>query len=403
MAVFNPLRPAYSEDPYPILARLREQEPVHWSPDLGAWVITSYADCHRALSDDDHFSSNPIHATNELGRSVADMRARTPLGAAPIMGNSDAPEHTRLRAIVNQAFTPRVIAAMRTRIEETVEELMDARPRGGTVDVVPNLCEPVAITTILAHLGVPRDGWMAFREWSHRIMRGRVDAGRDPRLAADALAARDELLDFVARVARARDAGETSEGPRDVLGALLDAAESGEVEPDELVMLLVHISLAGNGPTAMAMANSMAALAANPEQLGQLLDRPELVPGAVEECLRFDSPTHYVNRFCIKDVPLERRTVKAGQMVYAMVGAANRDPARFTEPDRLDIARKANRHLSFGMGIHFCLGAPLARLELEVVLRKVLERLGYFRVVAAKRGGTFQVRGFERLEIVGGQ
>jgi hypothetical protein len=319
------------------------------------------------------------------------------------MGNSDAPEHTRLRSIVNRAFTPRVITAMRPRIEETVDELMDAWPRGRAVDVVPNLCEPVAITTILAHLGVPREGWMAFREWSHRIMRGRVDAGRDPQLAADALAARDELLDFVAAVARAREDAETSEGPRDLLGALLDAAGSGEIEPDELVMLLVHISLAGNGPTAMAIANSIAALAANPEQLGQLLDSPELVAGAVEECLRFDSPTHYVNRFCLKDVPLERRTVRAGQMVYAMVGAANRDPARFSEPDRLDIARKDNRHLSFGMGIHFCLGAPLARLELDVVLRKVLERFGHFRVVAAKRGGTFQVRGFERLEIAGGQ
>ncbi len=122
----------------------------------------------------------------------------------------------------------------------------------------------------------------------------------------------------------------------------------------------------------------------------------------MEECLRFDTPTHYVNRFCTKDVGMWQRTVKAGQMVYAMVGAANRDPARFPEPDTLDIGRKDNRHLSFGMGIHFCLGAPLARLELDVVLRKVLERFGRYRVVRAERGGTFQVRGFDRLEIAAG-
>lgn len=401
--VFNPFRPAYTEDPYPILERLRAQEPVHWSADLGAWVVTSYADCHKALSDDDHFSSNPIHATNDLGKSVAEMRAKAPLGAASIMGNSDPPEHTRLRAIVNRAFTPRVIATMRPRIEQAVDELMDSWPEGKPVDVVPNLCEPMAITTVLAHLGVPREGWMAFREWSHRIMRGRVEGARDAGLGGDALAARDQMLDYLAQVALERDETESEDGPRDVLAALLDAAEGEEIGPDEVAMMLVHISLAGNGPTTMAIANSIAALAANPDQLERLLADPELVPGAVEECLRYDSPTHYVNRFCIQDVPLERRTVKAGQMVYAMVGAANRDPARFPEPERLDIGRKDNRHLSFGMGIHFCLGAPLARLELDVVLRKLLQRYGRFRVVGAQRGGTFQVRGFERLEIASGR
>ncbi len=403
MAVFNPFRPAYTEDPYPILAQLRSREPVHWSPDLGAWVVTSYAECHRALSDDEHFSSNPIHATNDLGRSVAEMRAKAPLGAAPIMGNSDPPDHTRLRAIVNRAFTPRMIAAMRARIEQTVDELMDSWPGGRPIDVVPNLCEPVAITTVLAHLGVPREGWMAFREWSHRIMRGRVEGVREAALATDALAARDQMLNYLAQVAQAREATQNEEGPRDVLSALLDAAEAEEIEPDELAMMLVHISLAGNGPTTMAIANSIAALAAHPEQLDRLLSDPGLVPPAVEECLRFDTPTHYVNRFCTKEVQMWQRTVKAGQMVYAMVGAANRDPERFPDPDALDIGRKDNRHLSFGMGIHFCLGAPLARLELDVVLRKLLERFGRFRVVAAQRGGTFQVRGFERLEIAQGR
>lgn len=403
MAVFNPFRPAYTENPYPMLAQLRSREPVHWSPDLGAWVVTSYAECHRALSDDEHFSSNPIHATNDLGRSVAEMRARAPLGAAPIMGNSDPPEHTRLRAIVNRAFTPRVIARMRSHIEQTVDELMDSWPGDRPIDVVPNLCEPVAITTVLAHLGVPREGWMAFREWSHRVMRGRVEGAREAALARDALAARDQMLDYLAQVAQAREATPNEEGPRDVLAALLDAAEAEEIGPDELAMMLVHISLAGNGPTTMAIANSIAALAAHPEQIDLLLSEPALVPPAVEECLRYDSPTHYVNRFCIQDVAAERRTIRAGQVVYAMVGAANRDPARFANPDQLDVVRKDNRHLSFGMGIHFCLGAPLARLELDVVLRKLLERYGHFRVVAARRGGTFQVRGFERLEIARGR
>lgn len=399
MAVFNPFRPAYIEDPYPFLARLRAQEPVHWSPDLGAWVVTSYAECQKALADDEHFSSNPIHATNDLGRSVAETRAKAPMGAAAILGNSDPPEHTRLRAIVNRAFTPRVIANMRSRVEQTIDELMEAWPAGRPIDLVPHLCEPVAITTVLAHIGVPPEGWARFRDWSGQIMRGRVDGASDQAAARAALEARDQMLDYLAQVAEDREASGDEEGPRDVLAALIDAAGDEEIGADEVAMMLVHISLAGNGPTLMALANGVAALAAHPEQLERLLADRDLVPSAVEECLRFDSPTHYVNRFCVKDVQMERRTVKAGQMVYAMVGAANRDPARFPNPDTLDIGRKDNRHLSFGMGIHFCLGAPLARLELDVALRRVLERFGRYRVVRAERGGTFQVRGFDHLEI----
>lgn len=401
MAVFNPFRPAYTEDPYPILARLRSQEPVHWSPDLGAWVVTSYAECQKALADDEHFSSNPIHAANDLGRSVAQTRATAPLGAAAIMGNSDPPEHTRLRAIVNRAFTPRVIAAMRPRVEQTVDGLMEPWPAGRPIDIVPNLCEPVAITSVLAHMGIPAELWAAFRDLSGAVMRGRVEGSLDPAIARETLTARDQMLDAVARIADARESG-GEDGPRDVLSALVDAAGEDEIGADELAMMLVHISLAGNGPTIMSFANAVAALAAHPDQLDRLLADPGLVPSAVEECLRFDTPTHYVNRFCTKDVEMWQRTVKAGQMVYAMVGAANRDPARFPEPDSLDIGRKDNRHLSFGMGMHFCLGAPLARLELDVVIRKVLERFGHYRVVRAERGGTFQVRGFNRLEIAPG-
>lgn len=375
---------------------------MHWSADLAAWVLTSYGECQRALSDDEHFSSNPIHARNELGRSVAATRANAPMGAAAIMGNSDPPEHTRLRAIVNRGFTPKVIASVRPRIEQTLDELMESWPARGPIDLVPNLCEPLAITTVLAHMGLTPERWSEFRDLSGAVMRGRVEGMGDAAIARETIEARDRMLDMVAQVVEGLESGEPGPGERNVLMALMDAAGDGGISPDELAVMLVHISLAGNGPTIMSFANAVAALAAHPDQRGLLLEDPELVPAAVEECLRFDTPTHYVNRFCTKDVLLGGRQVKAGQMVYAMVGAANRDPARFTEPDVLDIRRKDNRHLSFGMGIHFCLGAPLARLELEVVLRRVLERFGRYRVVRAERGGTFQVRGFNRLEIAAG-
>jgi cytochrome P450 len=292
-----------------------------------------------------------------------------------------------------------VIASVRPRIEQTLDELMESWPEHGPIDLVPNLCEPLAITTVLAHMGLPPERWSEFRDLSGAVMRGRVEGMGDAAIARETIEARDRMLDVVAQVVEGLESGEPGAGERNVLMALMDAAGDGGISPDELAVMLVHISLAGNGPTIMSFANALAALAAHPEQLERLLAEPDLVPSAVEECLRFDTPTHYVNRFCTKDAQLGERLVKAGQMVYAMVGAANRDPARFPEPDVLDIRRKDNRHLSFGMGIHFCLGAPLARLELDVVLRKVLERFGHYRVVRAERGGTFQVRGFNLLEI----
>ncbi len=402
VAFFNPFRPAYAEDPYPVLARLRDQEPVHWSPDMGGWVLTRYDDCLKVLQDDERFSSDPASASGAYGEAIRARRAMVPLGEAPILGNSDPPDHTRLRTIVNRAFTPAAMDRMRPTVEAAVDHFFGQAHEGVPWDAVPGICEPLAITTILAHLGFPAEGWQPVRQWSAAIMRARAEGGDHPDVIRDAETARESLLDYIATIAERRDVPDEQKGPRDVLGALLDAVDDEAITPDEMLMMLIHISMAGNGPLAMSISNVIAALEQHPAIRSRLIDDPDLVPTGVEEILRWDSATHYVVRFALDDIKMWNRTIREGQMIYVMVGAANRDPDKFEEPDEIKLGRPSIRHLTFGMGIHYCLGTPLAKIELDVAIRRLLERWGEYRVVGSARGGSLQVRGYGKLELLPG-
>ncbi len=401
MVYFNPFRPAYLEDPYPILARLRDEEPVHWNTELDAWIVTSYADCLRILQDDDHFSSDPTAVPSAFGAEVARKREEAPLGHATIMGNSDPPEHTRLRAVVNRGFTPRAIEAARASVERAVEAILEDAPTDRPFEVMSGLAQPLAVSTILEHLGVPREDFARFRDWSLALMRARAEGSANPGVIEMAAQARGEMFDYLAELAEQRDS-RANEAPADVLSVLLEACDDETIRPEEMLMMLIHISLAGNGPTAMALGNAVAALGRDPGARAQLLADPALIPQAIEELLRYDSPTHLVVRFAREDVAVGARTIRAGQQVHVMTGAANRDPARFPSPDVLDLGRPDNRHLSFGFGIHFCLGAPLARLELQVALRRFLERFGEYEVLGSEHVPNFQLRGLAQLHVRAG-
>ena len=398
VAFFNPFRPAYIEDPYPALHRLRAEEPVHWSRELDAWVLTRYEDCLRVLQDDDAFSSDPVKARGEFGREVARKRAGTPLGLAPIMGNTDPPDHSRLRNIVNRGFTPRVMEAMRPGIEGVCDELLGEWEPGEPFEVISRLAEPLAISAVLEHLGVPREGWGLFRECSLALMRARAEGAGEPGVIEAAEQARGEMLDYLARVAETRDS-DGGESQADILSVLLEACDEEAIEPDEMLMMLIHISLAGNGPTAMAIGNAAWVLGQQPDAQRFLLANPDRLPGAIEELLRFDSSTHFVVRFANEAATIGARAIQPGQQIHVMVAAANRDPERFREPDVLDFSRTENRHLSFGYGVHFCLGAPLARLELNIAMAKLMERGTPFRALDWQRGGTYQLRGLRSLRI----
>jgi len=391
MAYYNPVRPAYIEDPYPSLAQLRRQEPVHHSPDLNGWVLTTYELCDRVLHDDAAFSSDPVHARGGMGDSVAAKRAAAPLGSAPILGNSDPPDHTRLRAIVNRAFVPRAMDATRPAIEALAARLLEPVGDDG-LEVMSGLSEQLVIGSVLHHLGIPEADRPLFRECGSAIMRARAEGAEAIPAAEVAYQRLEAMLE--------RWQTEESPEPGSVLGTLIEAAKAGErITAGEMLMLLIHISLAGNGPTAYAIGNAVLHLAQNPEALSTLAADRGAIPAAVEELLRFDSATHVVARFATAETKLGARTIRPGETCFAVIGAANRDPARFAEPDTLDIERADNRHLSFGMASHFCLGAPLARMEMAIAINALLDRYGVFRLKSMQRGGTFLLRGPAKVTI----
>jgi cytochrome P450 len=265
---------------------------------------------------------------------VRRQRETMPLGHSPILGNSDPPEHTRLRAIVNRAFVPRVIAGFREEVEAMVDDLLRPWRPGEPFEAMERLAQPLAITAVLAYLGVPPEGLSRFRGWSSEIMAarsGQSDLGG----ARRAIRARGEMEAYL-----------RAETPGGVIGELLAAEREGQVTFDDLVMLAIHISFAGNGPTAYAVGNSLLALATHPEQFAALREDAGLVRGAVEECLRFDTPTHVVHRFVTAPTELGGRKLRAGEIVAVVVGAANRDPARFADGH---VRRAARRHRAAGV------------------------------------------------------
>lgn len=397
MAFYNPLRPAYIVDPYPSLARLRASDPVYRAADLDAWIVTSYEDCARVLQDDDHFSSDPALAAGGLGAAVRHNRSVAALGQAAIMANSDPPEHTRLRNVINRAFTPRALAAFQPSVQQIANSLLDDIPRDRPFDLMSAFAEPLHVITILDMLGVPTDERGLFRDIVVAIMRARMDAAAMPDSVAQSRAAAAELRALVFE--RSSEAGD---GRGSLLATLVAATKAGEISEDEALMLAVHVATAGNAATAYLIGNGARAFAEHPDQWEELRANRALLPAAIEEVFRFDGPTHITTRFARGTSALHGRRILAGQTLHLVVGAANRDPAQFPDPDRFDMHRSGTRHASFALGIHFCLGAPLARIEAELAFTALLDRFLPLRVAPGgyEPGGTLLLRGPKRLVLL---
>lgn len=391
---FNPLRPAYLANPYPALALLREREPVMWCTDVDAWVVTRHADALAVLDSEGTFSADPSHASGGRGRATTERRTRVPMGTVPILANSDGAKHAALRTVVARSFTPRTIEAMAPGIDKTVADLMEHVEPNRPFDTMAGLAGPLAVTTVLQVLGIPASDAPRFREAARSLMRVRVEGAADAATAGAALRARAELHMLLDRWEQDRD------GLDGVLAVLLDALDEG-VEREEALMLLVHLATAGNSTTAMAIGNAILALATDPDAYDELKNDPTLLLGSVDEFLRFDSPTHVITRWASEQARLGSRTIPRGQSVHVMVGSASRDPEAFDSPDRLDIGRSVPRPLAFGTGVHACLGAALARLEIAAALRALLERYRPgFRVKEIRRADTYVLRGPGALVIV---
>ncbi len=366
---FNPLDPEAHADPYPQYARLREHAPMLRGP-LGYWVLSRYADIAAVLRDP-RFGvgvdeASLMLAMTQDGPGVATMRE-----LSRWMLFRDPPDHTRLRRLVSKAFTPRALEAVRPRVVEIVDRLLDDFAGRDEVDLIADLALPLPVTVISELLGLPIEDQAQAREWAEAIAQA-LDpiVTEDQALRADR--AVTELAAYIGGVVaeRRRNPG------TDLLSRLIEAEdEGGHLSKAELISTVGLLFGAGHETTRNLIGNGMLALLRHPGELQRLRDDPSLMRTAVEELLRYDSPVQIAGRGARADAVIGGEHIAAGEPLMLLVGAANRDPAQFPHPDRLDVGRPDVKMLSFGGGIHFCLGAMLARTEAQIAIGSLLARV----------------------------
>jgi cytochrome P450 len=397
-----PLRSAGSlENPYPIYSVIRTVRPVLEVPvpgytGPGMWMLTRYRDVHAVLRDP-HFSVERIRAPlvrDNLDRLPEFLRQSTQgLRSMLIM---DPPDHTRVRKLVNRAFTPKRIAALHGHIEGIVRELADEAQAKGTFDLIHDLAEPLPAIVIAELLGVPASDHRQFREWSSAMIAGFATPSAEGRAAA--AAASRSLFGYLADTIAAR----RREPRDDLISAMIEAQEEREALTDaELLATSNLLLLAGHETTTNLIGNGTLALLREPDQWQRLCAEPALLPSALEELLRFDGPVQATLRVALEDVEIDGHAIPAGALVLVSIGAANHDPAVFEQPDQLDLARDPNPHLAFGFGTHFCLGAPLARLEARLAFEALAQRFPGLALVDERpiyRPNPV-LRGLVRLEV----
>jgi cytochrome P450 len=369
--VYDPRRPEVVSDPYPALARLREEDPVHWSGILGGWVLTRYVDVRAALADSRLSADRitPFLARQAPTASEAVQALLRRVGLWVVF--TDPPVHTRLRGFLGRALTARGIEQRRPRVEAIVDGLLDRAAALGEIDLIRDFAYPLPVTVIGDLLGVPPGDHGQLKAWSDELATFVGSSLAAPDKYERAARSIAEMHDYFGRlVARRR-----TKPADDLVTALLVAEDHGDaLDEGELVACCVLLLFAGHETTTNLIGNGALALLRNPAEARALREAPALAASAVEELLRYDGPTPAMVRVAREDVPLDDRVVRRGDRVFLMINAANRDPRQFVEPDRLDLRRTDNRHLAFGHGIHFCLGAPLARLEGQIALPALLAR-----------------------------
>ena len=394
---FDPHDPAFQADPYPAYAALRAGAPVALLEVRGFrfYWLSRYDDVAAALRDprlsakkfpDDMLAAGVPDSFRRLGELLTHM-----------MLLKDPPDHTRLRGLVNTAFTPRVIEGLRARAEAIVGELLDAVQPSGRMDVIRDLATPLPVIVIAELLGIAAVDRERFKHWSDDIavvLDGSVRTAGLPAAAASCAELSEYLRGEVAARRRA---------PReDLLSRLIAARDHADaLSEDELIATCVLILLAGHETTTNLIGNGVLALGRHPAELARLRRDPQLVRGAVEEMLRFDSPVQMTSREAKEPVLLGGVRLEPGIEVNLSLGAANRDPAQFEDPERFDVTRAPNRHLAFGLGAHFCLGAPLARLEAQAAFEAIVRRIPVWKLEseAIRRRPGLVLRGLASLPI----
>jgi cytochrome P450 len=375
----NLASPAFKANPYPFYARLREEAPVHHVtlPDRQtAWLITRYDDVVTALKDE-RFAKDKLNA---LTPGQVARQPWVPGMFKPLTRNMldlDAPDHTRLRGLVHKAFTPRLVEQMRVRVQTLTDELLDAVRDRGRMDLIHDYALPLPTTIIAEMLGVPAKDRHRFHLWSSAIVTASSSKWGIVKAIPNVLA----FLRYLRKLIRTR-----RDDPRDdLVSALVQAEDAGQsLSEDELLAMVFLLLVAGHETTVNLIGNGMLALLLHPDAMAALRSDPAVIKSAVEELLRYDSPLETATeRFAREDVEVAGVIIPQGALVYAVIASANRDEHQFPSPETLDLCREPNRHLSFGQGVHYCLGAPLARLEGQVAINTLLRRTAELRLAVA--------------------
>ena len=370
-------------NPYPLFQRMREQDPVYWSDYFGFWILTRYEDVFNLTRNHSVFSSaRRFHAMfDTLPEDVRKGLDLLYLHYSTGIIFSDPPNHTRIRGLVSRAFSARYIESMRPHVQSIVDDLLDAVQGKDGMEVIADLAYPLPARLICEIMGLPLEDRPKFRKWSDDIIAlqstGRADAAKTEQGQRSLRDLRNYFADQVAD--RRRHPG------ADVLSILVQANEQGDrLSEPELVSTSVTLLTAGQETTTSMISSGLLWLLRNPAQLQKLRENPSLVDSAVEEMLRYEPPVARQHRITMEDIEIGGKSIKKGQIVSGMTGAANRDPNQFPDPDRFDITRRDNRHLSFGHGIHFCLGGPLARIEGQVTFNTLLRRFPHIELATSQ-------------------
>jgi cytochrome P450 len=378
------ITPEFIADPYAIMHRMREEDPVYWSDAIGGWVMTGYDDICVSFKDTAHFSNE-----NRLGKAMAYLTSEKQANYKPFADHyatksllhSDPPDHTRMKTVVTREFNSKVVEQMKPSIKKTVDELIDAALAKGEMDVVHELASPLPISVIAQILGVPRSDHHLFQIWADDLL---AFQGVNKPSEEDLQRAQKAIIQMRPYIHNMME--ERRKEPREDLISKFVAEESttGRVSEEELISTTVTLFVAGQETTISLISNTIYALLSHPDQLALLQQNPDLIASAVEESLRYESPITRQPRLMKNDIELHGKKLKKGEMAFQMLNAANRDPAYFTDPDKFDIRRADNKHLAFGLGIHFCVGAILARAEGIIAIGTVIKRLPNLRMVDPK-------------------
>jgi cytochrome P450 len=397
--------PEFLANPYPVFDRLRTSDPIFWSEANSYWILTRYADIVTQIQNA-NLSSNRIGAhASRMPREAKEYFRPFFTLVSSWMLMVDPPDHTRLRGLVNKAFTPRVVENMRVLVQDLVNQMLDAVQEQGRMDVIADLANPLPATVIAELLGVPGADHQQFKKWSDDVagaLSG-IDSGATrEELQALYITAQKSVLElssyFRDRVIELR-----RQPKENLLSALVQAEEQGDrLTEDELFANCVLLMIAGHETTTNLIGNGLLALLQNPNQQEMLTQNPDLISSAVEELLRYESPVQKMGRIALADIQIGDKQIQKGQLIVFSFAAANRDPEVFALPNQLDLARKPNRHLAFGHGLHYCVGAALARLEGQITINTVLSRMPKLRLATENLEWhrNFTLRGLKSLRVM---